>query len=428
MVPTGISGLNRQSQRFSGICILALLASSGCSVYDESLLGGDTRSDATVPACTHARWPLQPPGKNLGDGTDIVVALRAFDFGERFDPKNGQSVNLERAVGYDLDEKCTKASDPNETPYPGLDEANSCSPVGEWISPRFGDLPGGRDNGLRHIIEFIATYFAGFGTPNYNAALNSGAVSLLMQVKDWNGKADDDSVQFILYTPDSFDKNPANFGKTGPAFKGDDEWPIGSISYSDPVEALRPGGTKEPKFVSQKAWVTGNTLVATFGNVDFRLRIGIAESGTADLVLKFLDAFFTATIVKKEDGLWWLKDGQIAAKWKTQDLFAQVKYFLNPFHNIPGSTVNMCLNTPGYNLVHPALCQSTDIYSGGISPGSVCDSVSLGIAFEAVQAKLGPTITFEDQVSDCKPEFDPKLDTCDKTWEGVPGGDAGASQ
>ncbi|HMJ14334.1 MAG TPA: hypothetical protein VK524_23120 [Polyangiaceae bacterium] len=378
-------------------CTLAL----ACSVYDESLLSRGAAPDASA-RCTRTTWPGRPAGSALGGGIDFVVALRRFDLGEKYDPRDGSPVLEERAVGYDLDGRCTGDT---ETVDPLLTDDNACSAAGDWFDPVFGDLPGGRDNSLRHVINFVATYFTGFGTPSYNAAIESGEVSLLVHVKDYNGQANDDSVQFVLYTPTSFDR--AN--SAPPRFLGDDVWPIASISYVNPE-------TREPRYVSRAAWVRDGTLVAGFPNVDFRLRIGIAAAGVADLNFRFLDAFITAKLTQDAAERWVLSDGQIAARWKTKDVFDQTKFYPNPFPS-PTASKNMCLHTPGYGLTHNAICQATDSYSGSSnSPGLMCDSISVGIAFETVPAKIGATFDLPERVTDCG-EFDPGKDSCERSWD-----------
>jgi hypothetical protein len=404
----GSSGVEHPYLRAAAACLGCYIGCLGCSVYDESLVrGGD--GGQVAPTCTLATWPLQPRGKNLGGGPELVFALRAFDFGETYDPNDGTGVVAERPVGYDLDNKCTLGTDVTETQYPGVREENSCTPAGAWVSPLFGDLPGGRDNGLRNIITFVENFFPGFGTPTYNASIKTGEVSLVMQLKNYNGQANDDDVNFAIYTPGRFRDNAANAGAV-PQFDGQDEWPIASLAYLNPT-------TKEPKFASRAAWVNNNVLVASFPNFEFRLRIGISQHGVADAILKFLDVFFTAKIAN-EQGIWVLKGGHIASKWKTQDLFSQIKYF--PAPSGPGK--NMCMNAFGYNVVHDYMCRSTDIYSGGLAPSPTCDAVSVGIGFEAVQAKFGPTIEFSAQESDCPAAFDPIKDNCSYAWGTQDGG------
>lgn len=393
----------------SGIMRRALLAASlalggaGCSVYDESLLGDDP---SRQEECVLARWPRAPAAVDLGGTTSFVTALRSFDFGEQINNPDGPTIPVRQNVGYDLDDFCTQ----NDTlENPTLTQSNSCDPVASWFTPRFGDLEGGRDNGLRYLIELIASALEDFGTPIYNVAIESGEVSLLMQVDDYNEQADDDRVGFKLYTPGPF--SLANPGE--PRFDGQDEWPVAVDSFVD-------GNSNEPKFVASRAYVANGTLVANFRTVDLRLRIGIAESQIVDLILRFTDPFFTAKIEKVGDDVWWLRHGQIAARWQTAELLKQVKFFPNPFYDAtsfePTNTLNMCTSTPTYRVVREAICGSTDILSGAVSPNALCDSISVGIGFEAVQARLGGTVTLPAMESDCG-EFDPAKDSCEKTYE-----------
>ena len=382
-----------------------MFVTAGCSVYDESLLG----EKAPPATCVRARWPLAPEGTNLGGNTSFVVALRTFDFGEAIKTPGGPVQPAREDIGYDLDGFCTKNDALSD---PTLTQENSCDPVAGWFTPRFGDLPGGRDNGLRYIIELIASALEDFGTPIYNVALESGEVSLLMQVEGYNEQPDDDDIEFKLYTPGSF--SMANPGE--PKFDGQDEWPIA-------IDSFEGENSNVPKFVAAQAYVTGNTLVANFRTVDLRLRIGIAQSQIVDLVLRFTDPFFTAEI-QKLGNVWTLRNGQIAARWQTAELLKQVKNFPNPFYDPtsfePGNTLNMCTITPSYRVVREAICGATDILAGGVSPNAICNSISVGIGFEAVQARLGATVRLPTLDSDCG-EFDPGEDSCDKTYEQLMG-------
>ncbi|HEY6561413.1 MAG TPA: hypothetical protein VI072_29270 [Polyangiaceae bacterium] len=381
---------------------------AGCSVYDESLLG-----ETAAPAeCQLARWPEPPAGTGLGGDTTFVTALQSFDFGEEHVSLEGQPVPERQTVGYDLDKLCTQNEELNDRT---LTDENSCAPVAGWFSPRYGDLKGGRDNGLRYLIKFVADAFKGssendlpisFGTPIYNVAIQSGEVSLLMQVEGYNEQPDDDSVVFKLYTPGSFGMaNP-----DVPKFDGRDEWPVARDSFEGE-------NSNVPKWVSERAYVTNNVLVARLRSADLRLRVGIAETQVVDLILRFVDPFFTARI-EKLDNVWRLRQGQVAARWRTADLFSQVKFFPNPLYEpgnaAPSNTQYMCASSAGYPFVREAICGSTDIVATAAGPGDICDSISVGIGFEAVQARLGGTVDLDPPLSDCTDAFDPVRDACSK--------------
>lgn len=381
--------------------VFLAVSATRCSVYDESLL----ENSAPSTECVLARWPQPPAGTNLGGNTSFVVALRSFDFGEEYQSFEGPVVPARNEVGYDMDRRCT-ANDALDDPR--LTDANSCDPVASWFRPRFGDFTGGRDNGLRYLIELIAGALQDFGTPIYNVAIESGEVSLLMQIEGYNEQPDDDDVGFKLFIPGPFSMaNP-----DVPQFEGRDEWPIAKDSFE-------LGDSNVPKFVARRAYVSGNTLVANFQTADLRLRLGIAESQIVDIILRFTDPFFTAKIEKLGE-VWRLKDGQIAARWPTAELLKQVKFFPNPFYDPTSleaaNTLNMCTSTPTYRVVRDAICGSTDIVAGAFAPGAICDSISVGIAFEAIQARLGGTVQLEDSITDCG-DFDPALDSCAKTYE-----------
>lgn len=383
--------------------LVFLTLAQACSIYDESLVRTESsQGDASTNTCPKATWPTKPSGVDLGGGNDFVVALAAFDFGESYKPPDDETAPEvpARDVGYDLDNKCTRNPD---KPDPLMTDGNSCRPIATWYTPVHPDYKGGIDNNLSYLIHDIAAFLRGFGTPIYNFNIQRGDVSLLMQITDYNGEPNDDSIGFIIYTPGAF-SDQGNVGE--PKFDGTDVWAITEDSYD---------ANNQPRYVATSAYVTNGTMVATLPNADLRLRIGMSYLELTTLNIRFLDPFFTAEIKKDGSGLWVLENGRIAARWRTQDLFSQLKYFPNPFPT-EGSPANMCLTTPTYPFVRDRVCMYTDIYSGSTTPDPVCDAISLGIGFRAVQANLGKKIPPLELATSCPEGADPIVDSCDKIW------------
>jgi hypothetical protein len=355
--------------------------------------------DEEAAVCKHAT-PPPPLGDELssGESRDVFVELSSLDFGETYSDEGGKR-QPERNVGYDLDGTCTTNTGRND---PLLNQGSSCRQVADWIKPDYGDLAGGRDNGLRHVIENIAGFFPGFGTPIYMENLRAGKVSILLEIKDYNGKLNDSQIQVVVYTPGSLEHPPA--------FDGHDMWSIAN----DP---------SQPRTIDSKAYVNGGTMVATLRDLKLRLRIGIDSHALTDLEVNFVSAFFTAKIVKEEDDLWHLRKGVIAGRWRTKDLFSQIKYFPNRSGtadagaNSSAGTTKMCMNVQTYPAARIGICNAADISSEEGTPDPACDAISVGIGFEGIEAKKGPYVDLVPLENECGSQYDPANDSCEFTWE-----------
>lgn len=377
------------------------IATSGCSVYDSSLIGSGGDGGVNPTSCEHATWPAPPTRSDPGDEqVDVVGALTFFDLGEQYTGADGTPVPA-RTQGYDLDNTCT--SNP-ELQDPLLDQGSSCVTPG-WIeNPTIGDLHGGRDNALRYVVGNIAKVYSGFGTVPYNENIRNGRVSLMLGIKDYNGQLNDTAVSLTIYPTRSFTEGGANGGEGSravPKFDGTDTWPIASDAFID-------GDSSRPRLVSSGAYVKDGVLVGTFNDIDFRLSIGVSSIALVDLRVQFRSTFITAKILKDDRGLWALKKGQISARWIADELLSEVKYFENPL----GDTRSMCMNAGTYAVPHNFICAAADISSGGVSPSAPCSAISVGIGFEGIQAKLGNVFTLPERQNPCEDRFDPVHDSC----------------
>lgn len=407
------------------VLLLGVLAASqipaACSVYDESLLAGGAGAggDASTGPCLSATWPQRPTAADLGAGNDFVAALTMFDFGEPYEGSDGGIHSLSRDIGYDIDFTCTaqSANETNLNPDPTMTGSSSCEPLGvPGFRPRVGDLPQGRDNGLRALIDLVQGVLEEFGTPAYNANILSGRTSLLIGVNGYNGAADDDEVTVTLYSPAEFASISENTGKT-PKFDGQDLWPVSADSFQE--------DRSTPKFITRRGYVRDNVLVAAIKELDLPLRIGISSQDVTLLQVKFIDAFLTANIGRDpQTNLWTLKKGVIAARWKTDDLFDMLSRFPNPavYPDPPGPGENpfFCASAAHYKLIREFICVASDIYSGGTAAGTQCDSLSVGIGFESVEALLGPVVDAPPAPENPCGDADPAGDSCQRVADGLP--------
>ncbi len=309
-------------------------------------------------------YSLQPPGppspSATGGATTFVVAIRTVDIGDKGD-----------SPGYDLDHVDTCCADAGP----------SCVSVKTHC-----DAPGGVDNGAAALLSDIqlADSQLQLGSTALSSRANAGAWSLLIEVSNYNGKADDFEVDVTFYPSPGLGKKPA--------WDGSDVWPVDPVSVWD-------GGIKSPRYTSQGAFVAGGVLVAAVPDVE------IMFGGGAGFFIEIVGGVLTGNIVK--DGTdWKITNGMIAGRWTTSQVFRS----LAGVHT-PGGSI--CTTSTLFSYVKTAVCGAADILANAIDPvSSPCDSVSFGFGFAADPAKIGaigPIIHYD---GGCAPEASLANITC----------------
>jgi hypothetical protein len=338
--------------------------------------GGATHSDAGAPdgaagaggkACKPASYPPPPAVQDAGGAIDFVTAMHSVDLGD-----------TGTVVGLDLDGKCTCEGDGPSCRHP------------DWIKEDLCDGPDGRDAQSALLFkEFSFATSGSIGTAGFSSGCASGTWSMLIRVRGYNGKADDDQVQVSLFPSAGLDKaaRPAKWD-------GTDAWPV-------PPTALADGGktVDEPRYVDAKAYVTSGHLVTSMPESEMYL-----AGSNAYLPIRFIAGFLVARIVPVGQ-TFGLRDGILAARWKTADIFDSVHAV-----RIKGSP--LCTDSPLYAPVKHQICNFIDIYSGIATPTTTCDSISVGLAFTADPAKLGPIQALPTPPQGCPAATDPAGDDC----------------
>jgi hypothetical protein len=361
------------------LCLLIM----GCGYYDSSLLipaagaGGSAGGSAgSSQGCQHAFPPDKPAVTNAGGDLDLIFAIKQMTFGNNADAGS-------RLVGWDIDKTCTCQG-----------ENDSCLEPA-WAQIEHCDGPDGRDNGFSSLISEIGLLIHDFSEDSWNADLHAGAWGLMLRIRDYNGLPDDDQVELDWYMPSSFYSiiEKQDGGKPAPKFDGTDVWPIRSFCINN-------NDVNQPRYADAKAYVSGGMLVGM-------LPQGVLDSdGWISMVLT--DAYLTAEVVKV-GSVWELHEGSIAAVWTLDDIFAQLGYV-----SVYG--VAMCADPSNtiYQAMKAMICKHTDIYRSRGTPTTACDSLSLGIGFDAVQAKFGQLTPPTTQTMQCSAEQNPANDSCDK--------------
>jgi hypothetical protein len=315
--------------------------------------------------CVLATYP-DPPG-GADDGTDIGtvgVAVHTIDLGDMAD-----------TPGYDLDHTCTCTADAGPT----------CAGYSSSAST-YCDAPGGVDNQFAKLVSLIqlAVGVANIGSTALSNKADAGYWTLLVEIKGYNGQADDPAVDVALY--------PCASLGTQPKWDGTDSWPILATSVN---------AAGDPLYASQGAYVASHTLVATVPSVPLILA---GEKQTITLTLR--SAVLTGQLVQSH-GQWRLVQGVIAARLGTSDFFQSLSSYRDT------SAQPLCTDSAFFKAAKMAVCNDADILLDENQPRTTpCDAFSFGMGFSADSALLGPKVPVPTPTPGCPAATDPAGTTC----------------
>jgi len=181
-----------------------------------------------------------------------------------------------------------------------------------------------------------------------------------------------------------------------PVWDGNDAWPV-------PDTSIEPGGTTvdQPRFYDKKGYVSNGILVASLPSSGL-----VLGSETTRLTLGLTAAFVVGRVVPSGSSFE-LREGLLAARWKLAEVFRT----LSEFRDANGDP--LCQGDFLYTTLRDKICSYADIYSALATPTDECDSISLGIGFEAFPAKLGAVVPVPPPSAGCAVDEDPISDTCD---------------
>ncbi|MFO0678383.1 MAG: hypothetical protein U0169_17735 [Polyangiaceae bacterium] len=388
-------------------------ASASCSIYGAGLLepgiDGSVAETSSTPdaavdvlgACDRDTLPPRPTTidaglTDAGDGLDLTFAVRNL----RIDVEPGLSKEgLGPATGLDLDGLCT-------CPGPA-----ACT--GKLVC----DDARGRDNVLGPLTALLGGAADLSGIDYF---LKSGQATILVRIEGYNGLPDDDQVTFRFVN--SLGLERPDGGTVGPAkFDGKDAWSIepkslvgGSALLGRDCDA--PTGSNPclplPENSDTTAYVANGTLVARLHGVAHLLfPLGVLRE--VDLAIR--DAKVVARVALRDDGVFELQDGMLAARISVVDYLKALANGPDVFataNNPLGKLPALCTNTGAFDTLRKATCGTVDLPSDpandaiGTAP---CDAMSIGTSFIAVGARRGH-VNQPTRTNDCPPDFVP---TCD---------------
>lgn len=369
--------------------VAASVSATGCDVYTKDLLAP---APVTVPqedgvgwwsgsgdrGCFSTRTPGagdRPTGTSSADVGPITLAISSMRLGSR-NKAGDLDPNAWKDIGMDLDGLCT-GSDTCE----GQDSPAGCAPTVPQVAYDGNycrDNTFGRLEFQAALVPEIAKKY-GLNDDAFNCALCVGDYSFLIRVSGYNGEPDDESIRVDLYpSPGLESVLPWNCADSTwnqrPCFTPDMPWTV----ESDVLTEKGAGPDLPPSTIfDDAAYVKQGSIVVHLPDDTLFWFPGYKALVVA-YPLRLQKAVVTGKLARGNDGVWRIQNGVIAGRSRGADI---VKGF---------RLIGFCESDPNYKLMSEFVDKNLDVLGDGTNdPGSTCDSMSVGVTFEALQATAG---------------------------------------
>jgi hypothetical protein len=336
---------------------IALALAAGCSVvtsYDGYTPDG--------PPCGK-RFP-DPPAASAGKtGPERLGMLTFLQFLDQ--------PNTER-LGYDLDNLCT---------CPDVDARPCRNPnAGGDLQCDFENT--GIDNAAGSILSVL---FPPEANDRIQDTLRHGKNGLVVRVREWDGTADDASVNVAIFNVVGLkgDEDGAHPAK----FDGNDELVVDEQSLLNVPDL-------GPKYFSASAYVTKGKLVAALPEYDFRIEVS-TPLGTNVVAIPLRQAHLVGTIQKVGTGGVRILDGQLVGRLPVEDIFRQI------------SGIGLCRADPPFADIKKRTCAALDLpltTTTGRSTKLTCNALSFAIGTKIEPAKIAGSLAVPITPSRCGEE------------------------
>lgn len=381
------------------VLAIAVAAAGSCKVYDETMLLPEAGPSCPAPAgassdgvglwsgcdesgrCFSARAPSQAnrPAAGAAGGQELTLtfAIRSMRLGSR-DREGKLDDKAWTTIGYDLDGLCTSSPTCAAEGEPPM----SCGVQGTQY-PVDGAYC--RDNTfgrLEYMVEKeteIGKLFRldeGF----FNCSICQGAYNFLFRISSYNGQPDDNLVRVDIYpspgltAPRAVDCSGSEWKATD-CWKREDIWTVQS-SY---VSSGEPGpDIGESQMYDPSAFVRDGVIhVALPENTQLWFPGMDAAARAFPMVLQ--RGVVGVRLEKSDGGTWSLQDGIIAGRMKWTDA-------VDGFRKL-----GLCEGDPLFEGIKVFARTSADLlYNGETLLDAPCDAISVGMAFTADEAQIGP--------------------------------------
>lgn len=304
--------------------------------------------------CPHAE-PPKPPSSDASDGDDLPPMWFSMTNLDGLARADG------RPVGFDLDGRCTGF--PLPTAFDGG------APCARFVM----DEPGGVDNSAARMFGALPSGYGKSIFDVFQSTAKAGARTLLVYISKYNGRPDDPTVEARIVPSEALQTSTCDGGPPLEAGAGCDTWAYaqGSLTPFD-------GGAAPP--VLHEGYVSeGRLVLGTKSAIDLDLVIGqglfpFTLSG-AVLVARFSErAGPSGAIVRTLNGV-------LGGRVSTASLLSAVS-----------RNASLC-TAPQLEAFKQVVCDHRDMPSSLTDdPLRACTHVSVGLAFQSIQARLGTSV------------------------------------
>jgi len=326
--------------------------------------GGTGGQGGMADECALDQVPEEPDDATVGDEVTFILAARTIELGE----------DLDETLGLDIDDACT-CSDDVDCPCASVATCSRPPLVDSDDKWQRCDSPGGVDSNSRQLFNIITSFDPLLSSQFISLGMAAGGGTTLLEVREYNGLADDGKVFVGVYATGTFQSADCNTGP--PQWDGEDAWPISNDSV---FAALPTCGEKPfPTVYDTKAYVVDHNLVARLDEVTVAVQFGANA-----LKLTVSDAIVVAPLQQDAEGRWSTTRGTVAGRWKLADVFRG----LGELDKV--TPIDLC-DPATLGSTQSNVCAFVDTIVGSGSDGE-CNAVSFALEFEAEEARAGNSV------------------------------------
>ena len=330
--------------------------------YEKAADGG---ASVGGDVCSPVGPPEHPPPPEGGIGTDVgsLRFIAAFETLPNLDAAAG-------TIGLDLDGLCTC-----------VDASTGREACALRQKTTHCDSTGGRDiagNDFFSVTLYGA--FANTKSGDINARIKSGRLSFLIDVRGYNGTANQSKLVVGIYDSPGIYTLDGRADFVPPSWDGNDEWTVDCAlsRASCPGDGgdLRWLGDAAitPGFIDEVAYVKDGNLVANLATLTLNLELTVVTMSNVWLVAKIVP-----------EGSGYRLEGQIAGRSTTAEILRTVSR-LKDSQGTP-----LCGSNPGLPGIRSVICAAADLPAdpGDDGKDSPCSATSFALPFTARPAKIG---------------------------------------
>lgn len=362
--------------------LAALSLATGCNEAETDT--GPTTTTTTGPDLSCENAGSQSDGEPPAPAEDadapaageLVFAVSKFYLGALdFDGKPSSSAWKE--LGFNLDRTVS------------VEQGGCvCQPAAGGKASHLEDAPLGRDNSYgNNLVPMLSTLSSEFESDT-NAAVGTGKHTWLFQLP---GVGSDNSYSGLSGAAfEGATLTDAQGQPAAPVLDGSDVWPLAGESFAE-------GDPMTPRLVFEDAYVIprddGGILWVGYGKGSIRLR---ASYPGDDLRGTIHDPVVVLPISPDRTRI---ERGMLGGTLVTEELVIEIGRVFG-FFEYNGES--LCPPSSAFESIAQQVRQASDMLPGGaVDPGSTCDRISIGIAFDAVPAALGDIVAPQPLTDPC---------------------------